>query len=287
MTPTIPSFPEKDGDVTTHNWMNSPATSPKLYFVNGIQNSPHDHALTASLLSIICEHPVHGVYNLSKGFVRDIGQCLLDYTQNATARVSSNRKLVPGKKVNPNEIKQIVEDTIKGSVVWNEATVSLFKEVASNYGRKTMIVAHSQGNLITSNALFVIEHVFGSDALQNVRVYSLASPSPAWPLGLRYTNGGGGRQENAFMNDVVALLRPHNAAAKVGVGRYQNAGDFRTHPGAGPISRVPHGVQENLILNFLKSIRGDLGKSRELSDDFFDKASKKAEEAIKLMGTQK
>ena len=42
------------------------------------------------------------------------------------------------------------------------------------------------------------------------------------------------------MNDMVALLRPHNLAAKVGVNWFQNAGDFRTLAGSGPVSLAPH-----------------------------------------------
>ncbi len=287
MAPTIPTVPSKDGEINKYNLLAIPAVSPRLLYVNGIRNSAKDHALTSSLLSIVCEHPVHGVYNLSNGALLDLGQCLLDYTQNASARVLGNRKLVPGKTIQVDEVKKIVNDTVKGSFVWNQATVTLFREVANNYGRNTLIVAHSQGNLITSNALFIIERVFGSAALKYVRVYSLASPSPAWPLGLRYTNGGGGRQENAFMNDLVALLRPHNMAAKVGVTRFQNAGDFRTHSGSATVGVLPHGVNENIALNFLRSIRTDLGKSKEFAPDFLTESSKKAEEAMKMIGVNK
>jgi len=287
MAPTIPTVPTRDGELNKYNLLSAPVNSPRLYYVNGIRNSAKDHALTASLLSILCEHPVHGVYNLSNGAILDLGQCVLDYTQNAAARVFGNRKLVPGKKIDTSEIKKIIDDTVSGSFVWNQATVTLFREVANNYGHKTLIVAHSQGNLITSNALFIIERIFGSSALEHVRVYSLASPSPAWPLGLRHTNGGGGRQENAFMNDLVALLRPHNLAAKMGVTGFQNAGDFRTHAGSGAVGVAPHGVNENIALNFLASIRGDLGKSKRFANDFLQQSSKKAEDAMKMIGVNK
>ncbi|WDI45126.1 hypothetical protein [Bremerella sp. P1] len=287
MAPTIPTVPNKDGEVNKYNLLNIPVNTPRLYYVNGIRNSAKDHALTASLLSIVCEHPVYGVYNLSNGAILDMGQCVLDYTQNATARMFGNRKLVPGKTLRNDEVQKIVEETIKGAFVWNQATVTLFREVANNYGRNTLIVAHSQGNLITSNALFFIERVFGSAALKYVRVYSLASPSPAWPLGLRHTNGGGGRQENAFMNDLVSLLRPHNLAAKVGITRFQNEGDFRTHAGGGAVGLVPHAVNENIALNFLRSIRSDLGKSKDFAPDFLEKSAKKAEDAMKMIGVNK
>jgi hypothetical protein len=157
----------------------------------------------------------------------------------------------------------------------------LFRELIRNRHQQQLIIAHSQGNLITSNALFVLEDVLGSAGLQKVRVYSLASPAPAWPLGLRKTNGGGGRQDNAFMNDLVALLRPHNLAHKVGVRGFQNAGDFRTHPLSGPVSLGPHAVEVNIdTLNFLKSIRGDLGRPKEFDPAFLEQCAKIAEAAL-------
>ena len=93
-------------------------------------------------------------------------------------------------------------------------------------------------------------------------------------------NGGGGRQENAFMNDMVALLRPHNLAAKVGITRFQNAGDFRTHEESLPVSITPHDTNLNIALNFLKSIRKDLGLTTDLSPDILEKCIEKADAAI-------
>ncbi len=169
---------------------------------------------------------------------------------------------------------------MKQSVVWNQATAALFKSLVLNRSKMQMIVAHSQGNLITSNALFAMEKFLGSNSMQNVRVYSLASPSPGWPLGRRWTNGGGGRQENAFMNDMVALLRPHNLAAKVGVTRFQNSGDFRTHEGAGAVSLAPHDTNLNIALDFLQSIRNDLGMPEKIDADFLERSNKIAQESL-------
>jgi len=89
------------------------------------------------------------------------------------------------------------------------------------------------------------------------------------------------------MNDLVALLRPHNLAAKVGVTGFQNAGDFRTHAGSGMVGLTPHGVNENIALNFLRSIRSDLGKMKDFAPDFLEKSSKKAEDAMKMIGVNK
>ena len=138
--------------------------------------------------------------------------------------------------------------------------------------------------MITSNALFTLERVFGSQALRKIRVYSLASPSPGWPMGLRITNHGGGRQENAFMNDLVALLRPHNLAAKIGITKFQNKGDFRTFEGTGVVGIDPHDIRENIALNFLQSIRNDLGSIVPIDGNFLKQKEDLIDEILPSTG---
>ena len=278
------AVPTRDGELNYYDLSASRAESPKIYFVNGIRVLGRDHALTASLISLLAEHPVQGIYNRTagsvSGLVFDVAQCALDYMEIVRARVSKGRALTPDRKIPDSELPKLVDEVLKKSAVWNQATARLFKELILNRNTMKYIVAHSQGNLITSNALFAMEHVLGSASLNKVRVYSLASPAPAWPMGLRRNKGGGGRQENAFMNDMVALLRPHNLAAKVGVDRFQNAGDFRTDEDSWKVSLSPHDTNKNIALNFLKSIRNDLGNVKEIGPDFLKECIKKADLAI-------
>lgn len=283
-----PPVPTADGQVNRYNLSNSSASAYRVYFVNGIRVPPRSHAVTAAYLSLLLDYPVWGVYNATNGAAVDFAQCLADYAQNATARLGSAGKqgkppAVPEAQV-PAFLATLRDPTAlrKKYVVWNKATLGLFRDLVEHRHEEKMIIAHSQGNLITSNALFVLEGTLGPAALRKIRVYSLASPSPAWPLSLRKTHDGGGRQDNAFMNDVVALLRPHNLAKKVGIGGLQNAGDFRTMEGFSwkdPIA--PHDTKKIIAtLNFLKSIRGDLGLSKELTPEFLDEKSKIAEAAV-------
>jgi len=275
-----PQQPVVDGDVRQYNLSNSAQSTPRIYFVNGIQVPPRAHAVTASYLSLLIDRPIWGVFNATAGlnpagFLRDFGQCLLDYTQNAGARFGSRDNLNKPPAIPEDKIAEFLNNLSRKYIVWNRATLALFKELLAHRHEQKMIIAHSQGNLITSNALFVMEDVLGSSTLQKVRVYSLASPSPAWPLGLRNPYGGGGRQDNAFMNDMVALLRPHNLAKKVGIDRFQNAGDFQTYTGSLRGFFAPHDMVEIIAtLNFLKSIRGDLGLSRELTPEFLTERSR-------------
>jgi hypothetical protein len=278
--------PTADGQVNLYNLSDSGEFTPRVYFVNGVRTLARVHAVTASYLSLLIERPVWGVYNATAGVgfpdsLRDFLQCLPDYLQNALARLGSRGDQGRPPRISEAELPAFLEDLERTYVVWNEATLALFKELARHRDEKKLIIAHSQGNLITSNALFVMEQVLGPASLGKVRVYSLASPAPAWPLGLRKTHGGGGRQDNAFMNDLVALLRPHNLASKVGIDRFQNAGDFRTYAGSMPGLFAPHDTGEIIAtLNFLKSIRGDLGLSKELTPRFLEERSRMAEEAI-------
>jgi hypothetical protein len=268
-------IPLNDGEISHYNLSNSAAYLPIIYYVNGIRVAGVDHAKIASLLSLLTEFPIRGVYNKTSGAIADFGQCLLDYSQNAGARLFSSG-LTPAKNISDRDLPAEINKLINGAIVWNKATASLFEQLALNRSKRQMIIAHSQGNLITSNALFVLESFLGSRSLENIRVYSLASPSPGWPLGLRYTNGGGGRQENAFMNDLVALLRPHNLAAKAGITQFQNAGDFRTHPGGGAVGIAAHDTVLNIALNFLQSIRNDLGFTKPIDQNFLDNCRKQA-----------
>jgi len=280
-----PPIPAGDGEVNLYNLGKSSAVTPRIYFVNGIRVLPRVHAVTASYLSLLIEHPVWGIYNATAGLyagtVVDLLQCALDYTENAGARLSSHNNINKPPKVSEDKVPEFLDGLEKKYLVWNKATLSLFKDLVKNRHQQQMIIAHSQGNLITSNALFVLEDVLGSAGLQKIRVYSLASPAPAWPLGLRKTYGGGGRQDNAFMNDLVSLLRPHNLATKIGIGAFQNAGDFRTYPQSGPVALAPHDTTAIIAtLNFLKSIRGDLGLSKEFPPEFLEKSAEIARAAF-------
>jgi hypothetical protein len=52
-------------------------------------------------------------------------------------------------------------------------------------------------------------------------------------------------------------------------------------PGAGPVSLAPHDVGEIIAtLNFLKSIRGDLGLSKDITPEFLKERAARADAVI-------
>ncbi|MFO0937029.1 MAG: hypothetical protein U0798_11000 [Gemmataceae bacterium] len=279
MTPPIPLF---DGHVNRYNFGKSSVPIPRIYFVNGIRVTNRSHARNATYLSMLIERPVWGVYNATWGLdtlgsTADFAQCLLDYTKIIMDKFGSTVSYPKPPKIPADKVDEFLSNVEKKNIVWNRATLQLFKQLVRHRHQEQKIIAHSQGNLITSNALFVLEDVLGSASLKNIRVYSLASPAPAWPMGLRHTHGGGGRQDNLFTNDLVALFRPHNLAKKIGIGSFKNSqGSIRTDHNAPPVSILPHDIGLNITAtNFLSSIRKDLGISDKVTPEFVSKCEDK------------
>ena len=61
---------------------------------------------------------------------------------------------------------------------------SLYKELAELNG-EAVLVPHSRGNLVTSNALWILALTKGRRALSKFTVLALASPAPVWPPGIK------------------------------------------------------------------------------------------------------
>src|SRR5262245_21552135 len=120
MTPTIPA---RDGEVNVYNLTESSVATPLVYFVNGIRVVGREHALTAAYLSVLIERPVWGVWNKTAGVrlgsVADLAQCLLDYTQNATARLGSRSNQNKPAQVSDDRIPEFLNRLEKEYVVWN------------------------------------------------------------------------------------------------------------------------------------------------------------------------
>jgi hypothetical protein len=140
----------------------------------------------------------------------------------------------------------------------NKAPLNLFRELRTHQGQRLIIVAHSQGNLITAEALWAMVVIYGEASLADMEVYSLASPSPAWPLGIR-----GRRKVYGYTNDLVTLADPHNwtpITNQIQHGKYgRTAGDWRQY-GSSPWPGLDaHDLNKNIALNFATTIRRDLG----------------------------
>ena len=198
-------------------WYNS---SRRVIYINGIGNSPVDHAKSAKALSLLQCCPVIGVYNCTDGLWSDLGQCLSDkinlvgvqaeigrsfdgWTQSVDEAYQSLRQSRPGL-----DKRDMVADFVSA----NKATLAIYGLYAGQGRLGPMpIYCHSQGNLITSNALTAVALALGPAAIKGLEVNSFGSPCRYWPPGLNRTN-------YAFTFDPVSWLdlRTDLTSSKVG-----------------------------------------------------------------------
>lgn len=228
LAPTIRSGgrnPTGDGDVNLYispeaegkSWFNS---GRRVMFVNGMDNSPTDHASSARALSLLQGCPVIGVYNQTDGVWLDLGQCITDKARlvgvQAGMVLSFDQWVIAARAMysvararNPG---LTAVDFYASLVADNPATSALFRLLATGtVSRATPIYCHSQGNLITSNALTAVAMALGSPSIAGMEINSFGSPCRYWPPGINRTN-------NAFTFDPVSWLdlRMDLTSSKVG-----------------------------------------------------------------------
>lgn len=220
------SDPTGDGDINLYvspeaagkSWFNA---GRRVIFVNGMANTKADHASSARALSLLQGCPVIGVYNETDGTWLDLGQCITDkanlvnvqagmfatYEQWVTAAQTLYQA---ARLISPGLSSVDFFDTL---LVGNRATSALFRLLASGLVSRgaTPIYCHSQGNLITSNALTAVSMALGMSAIANMEINSFGSPCRYWPPGINRTN-------NAFTFDPVSWLdlRMDLSSSKIG-----------------------------------------------------------------------
>lgn len=203
--------PVRDGDVKRFVHPLAQAASDRyrreepLIFVNGMLNNPIDHAMAALATSWLHMKPVIGVYNLSVSGLSDFFQCIGDKINFSSLDPRLIYQRVVG-YANPAQ-------AMREALARNPAQLALFDLLRRPEHADTPIHAHSQGNLITSNALTAISVVDGQGAIVGRKVYSYGSPTYFWPSGLD-------REENAFIFDPVSWLGSvdeHTSLSTVGM----------------------------------------------------------------------
>lgn len=221
--------PQIDGTVTRYvspdligkPWFNP--TRP-IIFVNGMLNDGVGHREAAERLSLTVGAEVVGVFNQTAGSgiggaLVDLWQCITDKARLSGAQ-SPDQKLLLQIGLPGNDFQRkaaLVEEAYqlqkarqpglsKDDYVYtllggNAATRSLYALLVGQPGGLlgTPIHAHSQGNLITSNALTGVALARGAGAINGLVVVSYGSPAQGWPPGLQRTN-------NAFTFDGVGWL---------------------------------------------------------------------------------
>ncbi len=218
--------PSKDGDITRYvspelngkSWYDP---SKPIIFVNGMMNEPKHHMESAEALSLMMGAPVYGVYNAKVGFWTDLWQCLTDKINMAVIQAERPSgfaqwaqlidKLYKTAKVTKPGLSKV--DFVGVLIEANKATKAFYDLLVAEPGGKLgrPIYCHSQGNLITSNALTAVALAKGTQAIAGLEVNSFGSPCRYWPPGLKRTN-------YAFTFDPVSMLdlRVDLTSSKVG-----------------------------------------------------------------------
>ena len=209
-------IPSADGEINTYVNKEAEAkpehfsVTRRVIFVNGMKNSPSDHAKSALALSLVQMCPVIGVYNRSSGFALDLAQCLADKSQfNGPLSFSASNKA----KIGTLFSDRTSEDVIKKALSRNAAQIPLFNLLRKPENKSFEIFAHSQGNLILSNALQGIAAVDGPQAIQGRVVHTFGSPTVNWPKEIS-------KQEHGFTFDAINWLSGFDATfsiSKVGM----------------------------------------------------------------------
>jgi hypothetical protein len=190
---------EYTGDIETYGAAKSPnvsfpsSTRAEILFINGMNNSPQSHVVAARTLATITGQKVQGIYNQTglngkeniPNAIIDALQCLHDWSL-PVGRMRGSRPF-------PREIKRLVARFKSVEVAryyvgritlaFNRAAVTLYDRLYKNAksGTRSVIVCHSQGNLISSNALWVLKSVREPSDMGSIRLLGLASPTASWP----------------------------------------------------------------------------------------------------------
>lgn len=271
------SAPKWDGWIQAYADAGVSATTPRILYINGIQTTGIVHEQTALMLSQITQRVIIGVYNKTsgiskKGMVLDLLQCLGDWRSSfidqlgefgfdaVNAAVDRVRKWTGRSEGPPSNVADDLRQRVPKAnlvrflseymAVNNKASSNLFQELHRHLGARQLIVAHSQGNLVTASALWALQTVHGAGGLRNLQVYSIASPVPAWPAGTNFRIKVYGHK-----NDVVTLADPKNLLGRRSAGDNERLHGHSSLPGIDP-----HDISVNFFgTNFVSRIRSDLG----------------------------
>ena len=204
----------------------------QVIFINGINTSGEAHAQNARDLSLIQGCPVLGIYNRTNGVARDFIQCLKDkitllspFARSvAEWTLSVDAGFATVQRQNP-ALSRV--EYVKRIIDGNTATLALYEHLvalAPALRTASRIYCHSQGNLITSNALTAVALALGPQAIAGIEVNSFGSPCHSWPEGLRRTN-----YTFTFDYVVLATLSLDLNSVSVGFGISHGFAEYRKH----------------------------------------------------------
>lgn len=185
-------IPTQDGEINEYTHAEAAAAEAyfddkrRVIFINGMRNTGKDHAESALALSWVQMCPVIGVYNKTVSGWQDFLQCIGDKNQFNGISLSAKNAVGARKFF----LGQVPERAARNALSRNPAQVKLFDLLRKPENKAREIFAHSQGNLILSNALQAIGAVDGVPGLAGRTVHTFGSPSVNWPPGItKYEHG--------------------------------------------------------------------------------------------------
>jgi hypothetical protein len=239
ITPSNGLPPKFDGQIqlyeTPHKKWVSQWYQPlkRVVYINGQVTTGERHMECARALSHLLMCPVIGVFNQTYGTSFYGGT--LDTLQSVGDKLQFHEPLSGGPKryfsrfLNRQETrtgrKPEPLPAMEKLLERNRATLATFRLLRSREVTKsTPIFAHSQGNLILSNALTAISLVDGPMSVAGREIYSYGCPTVNWPAGIK-------QFDSAFTGDLIAMINPvpNFAISKVGLPTGEKPWGFISH----------------------------------------------------------
>jgi len=227
--------PIADGDVNLYespeiadkNWFDR---SRRVIFINGVWNEPSSHAESARCLSTLMACPVIGVYNKSAGRFKDVWQCLTDKLTLSAVVTGNGADFATWARLIDQSYQQqriknpglTKEDFVRPAIAGNAATCAMFDVLCTTSLKQWPVYAHSQGNLITCNALTAAALAHGVDWLAGREIHSFGSPNLNWPPGFVHRN-------YAFTLDPIGWLDYRFSFENVKVGGFLPSHAFEAY----------------------------------------------------------
>ncbi|HVK09079.1 MAG TPA: hypothetical protein VM597_09910 [Gemmataceae bacterium] len=201
-----------------------------IVYINGMATNAATHLDTVRSLGALLHRQVTGIYNATGESttgrilvapimstllgavlqwqlsadallaIEDFGECVHDYGLPVSWFAGPAARLLGGTLTEEQRMR-----FGRGALAGNAAAVAVFDRLAGLTARGSgslYVIAHSQGNLILANVLYVLQWVRRPRPLaRRLFVYSLASPSPSWPVIPEMRH-----RPYAFSNDPVTWL---------------------------------------------------------------------------------
>lgn len=189
------SYPVHHPSMRPKNHRRLGSTNTNIFYMNGMMTDGQAHLDAARHLATIANQDVRGILCETMGFAVDLAQSALDWVRPVGRGAQVELPDVMGgfsvnditrsiKNLSVNlKSEYLVMKYASALLVGNPASQALFKVLweISKKPQKSILVCHSQGNLITANSLWVLKQLRAPELMGNITVLGLASPNPSWP----------------------------------------------------------------------------------------------------------